>query len=48
MYKGKITIKETDESDFENIIKLWGTPEVMKFVGFPDGLHKTLGDMKEW
>lgn len=48
MYKGKITIKETDESDLENIIKLWGNPEVMKFVGFPQGLHKTLANMIDW
>jgi hypothetical protein len=37
MYTGKITIKETTESDLENIKSLWNNGEVMFFVGFPGG-----------
>lgn len=43
-----IQITETQEKDLINIQKLWATGEVMKFVGFPDGLKKTQEEMKEW
>ncbi len=48
MYKGEITIKETTESDLENIMSLWNNGEVMFFVGFPDGLGITLEKLKKW
>lgn len=36
-----ITIKLTEKSDLLNVQQLWADPEVMKFVGFPEGLHET-------
>lgn len=43
-----ITIKEIDETDLENVMALWNNGQVMKFVGFPTGLHKTIDDMRTW
>ncbi len=40
-----ITIRETLKSDIPHIQALWGNGTVMKFVGFPDGLHKSDADM---
>lgn len=48
-FSGEITIKETGASDLENVQRLWATPEVMRFVGFPDGLHETIEHLRdEW
>ncbi|MEL3911735.1 GNAT family N-acetyltransferase [Treponema pedis] len=43
-----ILIKETDESDLNNIKQLWADGDVMQFVGFPDGLVQSDADMKSW
>lgn len=43
-----IEIKETTARDIENIQRLWADGDVMKFVGFPDGLIKTDEEMKNW
>ena len=43
-----IEIKETRIEDIENVKKLWGDGEVMKFVGFPEGLQESIEEMKEW
>jgi len=43
-----ITIKVTDESDLTNIMNLWNNGEVMKYVGFPDGLGYTEDKIKDW
>ena len=43
-----LIIKETKEKDLGNIKELWSSGEVMKFVGFPNGLIKTNLEMKEW
>ena len=43
-----ITVKETTAQDLENVKRLWADGDVMKFVGFPDGLHKTDESMKAW
>lgn len=37
-----ITIKITESEDLLNVQRLWATPEVMHFVGFPNGLHETM------
>ena len=37
-----IRIKLTDRNDLRNVQALWATPAVMRFVGFPEGLHETL------
>lgn len=42
-------IKLTEKQDLLNVQKLWGTPEVMHYVGFPDGLPVTLEHLEnEW
>jgi RimJ/RimL family protein N-acetyltransferase len=43
-----ITIKETSRSEISNVKKLWADGDVMKFVGFPDGLHETEERMNDW
>lgn len=48
MYKGKVIIKETTVDDLENIMRLWNNGDVMKFVGFPEGLGITIDELKDW
>ncbi len=43
-----ITVKETTENDLVDVKRLWADGDVMKFVGFPDGLHKTDEGMQKW
>ena len=43
-----IEIRETTAADLENVKRLWADGDVMRFVGFPDGLHQTDEDMKKW
>ena len=43
-----ITIKETTKNDLSNVQKLWADGDVMKFVGFPEGLHETDDAMSRW
>ena len=43
-----ITIKETTRNDLSNVQKLWADGDVMKFVGFPEGLHETDEAMSRW
>lgn len=43
-----ITIKETSRSELPYVKNLWADGDVMKFVGFPDGLHETEEEMNEW
>ena len=44
-----IQIKLTARNDLPNVQLLWATPEVMNFVGFPDGLHETMEHLEnEW
>ena len=35
-------IKRTEKDDLSNVQRLWADPEVMKFVGFPEGLQETM------
>ena len=45
----KILVKLTDKEDLPNVQRLWSDPDVMRFVGFPDGLHETLASLEyEW
>ena len=44
----KITIKETTTQDLSNLMCLWNNPEVMRFVGYPNGLEITMSKMLEW
>ena len=43
-----IEIKETTIEDIKNVQQLWADGDVMKFVGFPDGLHETDEEMEKW
>lgn len=43
-----ITIRETTSRDLSNVQKLWADGDVMKFVGFPEGLHEIDESMKKW
>ena len=43
-----ITVKETTANDLSHVKQLWADGDVMKFVGFPDGLHETDERMKRW
>lgn len=44
----KLTIKETEFSDLTNIMKLWNNGDVMKYVGFEDGLNITKEQIEKW
>ena len=43
-----LEIRETTLEDLKNIQRLWGDGEVMRFVGFPEGLHETDEDLRAW
>ena len=43
-----ITVRETTEKDLANVKNLWADGDVMKFVGFPEGLHETDEGMQKW
>lgn len=44
-----VHIKLTSKEDLLNVQRLWATPEVMCFVGFPEGLHETIEALEnEW
>ena len=43
-----IEIHETTEYDLDFVQQLWADGNVMRFVGFPDGLHKTDAQMNRW
>ena len=43
-----LEIKETTIEDIRNVQQLWADGDVMKFVGFPNGLHKTEEEMMNW
>lgn len=41
-----IEVKETTVEDIHNVQQLWADGDVMRFVGFPDGLHETTKECK--
>lgn len=43
-----LNIAETTAQDLAAIRALWADGEVMRFVGFPQGLHKTPAEMQAW
>ena len=43
-----IEIKETTFEDIKDVQRLWADGEVMKFVGFPEGLRQTDEEMRRW
>ena len=47
MDNNKIMINETTISDLDNVALLWNDGDVMKFVGFPNGLGVTKRTLEE-
>lgn len=43
-----LVIRETEKDDLENIRLLWADGDVMKFVGFPNGLDYSAEQMENW
>lgn len=43
-----IEIKEITIADIKYVQCLWADGDVMRFVGFPDGLHETDESMQRW
>lgn len=41
-------IRETRREDIPDIQRLWANPDVMQFVGFPQGLHRSTEEMESW
>lgn len=41
-------IRETTMEDLTDIRRLWADGEVMHFVGFPEGLHRSEEEMQQW
>lgn len=46
MITDEISIKETSLDDLENIAALWNTGDVMKYVGFSNGLGVSVENLK--
>lgn len=44
----KVTIKLTEEADLYDLMHLWNNGEVMKYIGFPEGLGYGYSNMKSW
>ena len=44
----KLRIVETKECDLENVQSLWADGDVMKFVGFPNGLQLSKEEINRW
>ncbi len=43
-----ITVQETTANDLAHVKQLWADGDVMKFVGFPEGLQETDERMQKW
>lgn len=43
-----LDIRETTKEDLRNTQLLWADGDVMKYVGFPDGIHETDASMEKW
>lgn len=43
-----VEIKETGPQDLGLVQTLWADGDVMRFVGFPQGLHQTDEEMRDW
>ena len=43
-----VEIRPSGRTDLENIRRLWADGEVMRFVGFPDGLQQSMDEMEAW
>ena len=45
---GTVEVRETAKEDLDDVRRLWANGDVMRYVGFPDGLIKTDRQMKDW
>lgn len=43
-----IDVKETSAKDLDDVQRLWADGDVMRFVGFPNGLIETDAEMQNW
>lgn len=43
-----IEVRETTLNELASVQKLWADGDVMRFVGFPEGLHQTDEEMQAW
>lgn len=43
-----IEIKETTVEDLKHVQRLWADGDVMRFIGFPDGVRETDETMQKW
>ena len=43
-----IEVRETTAEDIKDVQRLWADGDVMRFVGFPDGLVETDEEMHNW
>lgn len=48
MNEKSITIRQTCADDLAQTLSLWNDGDVMKFVGFPDGLGYTMPRIERW
>lgn len=46
-WRGDVELRLTCEADLEHVQRLWATPSVMHYVGFPEGLHETMAHLRE-
>lgn len=46
-YGGVLDIYLSGPQDLANIQRLWADPAVMRYVGFPEGLHETMENLRE-
>ncbi len=43
-----LEIRKTSAENIRDVQRLWADGDVMRFVGFPEGLHKTDAEMADW
>jgi RimJ/RimL family protein N-acetyltransferase len=44
----QLAVRETTEDDLPDLARLWGDGGVMRFVGFPEGLHYDDAALRAW
>lgn len=44
----EVEIKETSLKDLSNILSLWNNGDVMKYVGYPNGLEMSIERLQKW
>jgi len=44
----RVVMRETSVADLPNVMALWNNGEVMKYVGFPEGIGVTSDELDKW